>query len=145
MKRILFFIVAMILIILAIIVSKFYEYKDINDNVQENNVRYEIYLNKEITGRDIATLINQAVDDNEKHLIKKDEKGKYILDDENSINIEIKITDFANEKTYTMETLYGGGMSEFVKYYGDINFKSEKVEYHKNRKISYILFRQTNK
>ena len=142
MKKTLIYIISIVVILITIIMSKYYSYKESQSKIQENNLRYEKYLDKEIKGRDIATLINQAVDDNEKFFIKKNEKGKYILDEENSVNVEIKITDFAKERIYTMETLYNGGMSEFVKYYGEINFKSEKIQYHKNGKISYILLGQ---
>ena len=50
---------------------------------------YEQYLEKEILGTDIATVINKAVDDNEKAFIKKDDENRYIQNDTNSINIEV--------------------------------------------------------
>lgn len=54
---------------------------------------YETYLNKEVSGRDLTTAVNRAVDNNEKNKVSKDEKGFYIGNDINSIIIEIKISD----------------------------------------------------
>lgn len=142
MKKTFIFILSIVLIICTIILSKYLSYKDEKAKINEFNLKYEKYLNKEIIGTDIATIINQAVDDNEKIALKKDENGKYIENNENSVNIEIKIKDFAEERTYTMETLYGGGMNEFVKYYGQIHFIGKTIQYHQNGKIKYILFEQ---
>ena len=58
------------------------------------------------------------------------------------MNIEVKINDLEEEKIYNMETLYNGGMQQFVQYYNNIKFKSSKVEYNSEKKISYILFEQ---
>ena len=105
-------------------------------------ITYAKYINNNIVGTEVASVINQAVDDNEYERIKKDENGKYIQNDENSINVEVKITEFNEEQIYTMETLYNGGMEQFVRYYGQIPFKSVKVEYNENKRIKYILFEQ---
>ena len=49
-----------------------------------------------------------------------------------------------NDKTYTMETIYNGGMDKFIQYYRDIKFKCTKIEYHKlTGKVKYMLFEQT--
>ena len=135
MKRTIIFIISIVLIICAILLSKYYSYKEKYNLIQEFNLKYEKYLDKEIEGIDIATIINQAVDDNE--------KNKYTKDNE-EINVEIKITEFQDEKIFTMATLYSGGMSEFVKYYGQIPFKCVQTEYGLNGKIKYMLFEQIN-
>ena len=142
MKKTLLIILSIFIIILVILLSKFYEYKDIEKEIQQFNIKYEQYSEKEITGLDIANIINQAVDDNEKSFIKKDEKGRYIHDDTKSVNIEVKINDLKEEEIYTMETLYNGGMSEFVKYYDDIKFKCIEKQYNIKNKIKYMLFEQ---
>lgn len=143
MKRNVTLIFSIVIIILAIIFSKYYERKQINDEIKKFNFKYEQFNNKEILGTEIATVINQAVDDNEKAYIKKDEKGKYIQDDVESVNIEVKITDL-DDKIYTMETLYNGGMSEFVKYYNTIKFKCTNIQYNSTGRVKYMLFEQTS-
>ena len=129
MKRTLTLTICMVLVICAIGLSKIYSYKEEITKIQQFNLKYEKYLDKEIIGTDIATLINQATNDNEQKIYEK-------------INIEIKIIDFEKEKIYDMETLYSGGMEKFVQYYGQIKFKTSKKEYSKNAQITYILFEQ---
>ena len=72
---------------------------------------------------------------------RDDKKGKYIDNKSNSINIDVKIID--NDKIYTMETLYNGGMENFIQYYNQIKFKCTIIEYHKDtNKVKYMLFEQ---
>ena len=48
-----------------------------------------------------------------------------------------------NEKTYKMETIYNKGTEEFMQYYGNIQFKCSKIEYHQSTgKVKYLLFEQ---
>ena len=142
MKKTIIYIFSMILIICVIISSKLYMSKDYMVQIKKFNNKYEKYTKSEVIGTEVASIINQAVDDNEFEGIKKDEKGKYIQNNQNSINIEVMITEFEEEQIYSMETLYNGGMSQFVKYYGQIRFKASKIEYNENKRIKYILFEQ---
>lgn len=142
MNRTFIIIISVVLIICVMLLSFFYTNKQKYNEQQKFNTRYEKYLHDEISGTNIATIINQAVDDNEKAMIKKDENNKYIQNDSNSVNIEIKITEFAEEEIYTMERLYNGGMNEFVKYYGQIKFKCDKIEYNSKGQVKYMLFEQ---
>lgn len=144
MKNYLVLLLSVTLIICAILLSKYYSIKENHNKIIKFNLKYEQYTNKPIAGRDVATIINQAVDDNEYFMVKKDENQRYIQDDENSINIEIEITEFKDVQTYTMETLYNGGMSEFVKYYGQILFECKKIEYNSKGQVKYMLFEQIN-
>ena len=100
-----------------------------------NNIKIMKY------GIDLASVINKAVDKNTKNGIAKDEKGFFIQNDENSIEIEIYIKD--NETTYKMESFYNSGTDQFLVYYGNIQFKCSKIEYHeKTGRVSYLLFEQ---
>ena len=131
-------------IIVIIIVIMFYFYLSYQDNyqtIQRENRQYESYYEQETYGTNIATLINKAVDNNIKNNIEKDNEGKYIANDINSINIDIKMTD--NDKTYNMEKIYNGGISTFTSYYSQIKFKCTNIEYHqKTGKVKYMLFEQ---
>lgn len=112
MKKIAIFFLILIIIIVGM--SYLYlNYKAQYNTAQKENKHFEDYYQKEVNGTDLATIINKAVDSNENNEIEKDEKGKYIENNTNSIKIEIKITD--NDKTYLMETLYSGGMDKFVR------------------------------
>lgn len=142
MKKIITFlsIIAVILLLLAI---KYYNYKDEYSKIKLINTQYESYYKKVLYGTDVATIVNRAVNDNESNNVKKDSKGFYLENDTNSIKVEIKITD--NDTTYKMETLYNGGMANFVSYYNNIEFECTKIEYHsKTKRIKYLLFEQKN-
>lgn len=141
MKKIIIFILAIIIIVISIIGTKYYSYKaDYNLAMQENS-EYEQYTNKEITGIDVASLINKSVDKNIRNKVQKDENGMFIPNDENSIRIEVYMKD--TEMTYKMETIHNQGTEQFAQYCGNVNFKCSKIEYHnKTKKISYILFEQ---
>ena len=141
MKKTLLILIAIVIVIVCIIGIKYYSYMMEYNNVIKENEEYEKYKDQEVYGIDLATLINKAVDKNEKNNIPKDDKNLYIQNDENSIEIEIYIED--NETTYKMEVFYNSGTEQFIQYYGNIKFKCSKIEYHeKTGKIKYILFEQ---
>ena len=141
MKKTLLILIALVIVIVCIIGIKYYSYMMEYNNVIKENEEYEKYKDQEVYGIDLATLINKAVDKNEKNNIPKDDKNLYIQNDENSIEIEIYIED--NETTYKMEVFYNSGTEQFIQYYGNIKFKCSKIEYHeKTGKIKYILFEQ---
>ncbi len=132
------------LLIVIVIVGVSYMYLHYKANyytTQRENKQFESYYEQEIYGTELATIINKAIDNNQNYEVQKDEKGKFINNDNASIQIDIKMLD--NEKTYNMEALYRGGMDKFVQYYGEIIFKCTKLEYHKaTNKVKYLLFEQ---
>ena len=72
MKQITISILSIVIIICAILLSEFYKYKEKDTEIKEFNTQFEIYKEKQITGADIATVINKAIDINEKNFIKKE-------------------------------------------------------------------------
>ena len=140
MKKIAIFII----IVIAIISGIFYTYLNFKANyniTKKLNSEFEKYLNEEIYGKDLATVINKAVDCNEKNEVQKDSKGIYLDNKENSIKIEIKIID--NDSIYQMEQFYKSGIENFISYYGNIKFKCTNIKYHDNTKnIKYMFFEQ---
>ena len=140
MKKTIIFIICVVIIILSVFGNKYLNYREEKSLIKKENLEYEIYLNKEVSGRDLTTAINRAVNSNEKNKVSKDENGLYTNNDTNSISIEIKISD--NDQTYKMETLYNGGMVTFIQYYGDISFECKKIDYNSKGRVSYTLFEQ---
>lgn len=131
------------LVIVILVVGMSYIYLNYKANYYEakkQNRQFESYNEQEIYGTELTTVINKAVNQNEINEVQKDEKGKYIDNKKNSIQIEIKMLD--NRKTYDMETLYKGGMDKFVQYYGEIKFKCAKIEYHNTNKVKKMLWEQ---
>lgn len=142
MKKNFIFMLCIIGIIIAILYVKYLNYKTEYREIKTNNLEYEKYLNKEVLGTELTTIINKAVDNNEKNSVPKDEQGFYVTNDINSVKIQIQILD--NETMYDMEILYNGGMERFVQNYNSINFECTKIEYNKAGKVSYMLFKQKN-
>lgn len=140
MKKLLIFFVA-VLIIIAIISYNYISYNINYENIISENSYFEQYKDIEINGLEVATIINKAIDRNTKNKIEKNDKGIFIPNNENSLEVEIYMLD--NETTYKMETIYNGGTEQFVQYYGDIKFKCSKIEYHeKNGRIKYLFLEQ---
>ena len=149
MKKSYIYIICLIILIVAVILGRYYSYKNEQAELKEFNLQFEKYTQEEIYGTQIATVINKAIDNNEINSVKKEyieENDKkyysYIPNDTDSINVDIKIID--NNKTYKMESLYQGEITNFVQYYNSILFKCTKIEYNKAGKISYMLFEQVS-
>lgn len=112
---------------------------------KQANKEYEQYLEKDIYGTDVATIINKAIDSNNQNDIQQEDE-KYIENNENSIIVElVMITNEEKEKTttYRMETINKVGINEFIKNFNTATFKITKIEYHKQTgKIKYIEITQ---
>jgi len=140
MKKIIIFLL-IIIVIVCVILFNYNSAITQKNQIAEENSEYEIYLDKEIYGIDIASIINKSVDSNEKNEISKDENGYFIQNDENSVEIEIYLKE--SDKTYKMEQIYKQGTEQFVQFFIDAKFKSANVEYHeKTGRIKYVLFEQ---
>lgn len=140
MKKIAIFAMIIIIIICGIFYI-YINYKANYNSSRKANLEFEKYLNEELYGVDLATVINRAVDNNERNEVEKNNKGIYQNNNKDSINIEIKMID--NDSIYQMETIYNGGIQNFVNYYGDIEFKCVEIKYHNfTNKVKYMLFEQ---
>lgn len=140
MKKIAIF----LLIIISIVSTISYLYLNSISNqriAQKENIKFEIYKDEEITGAEVTTLINKAINSNQQNEVEKDKKGRYMDNETNSINVDIKFID--DDVTYNIEKIYNNGMDKFLTYYRDIKFKCVDVQYHdKTQKIKYMLFEQ---
>lgn len=141
MKKNLFIILGIFIIIVAILSYTYYNYKKITILANNKNREYESYTQSEIVGSKLMTLINKAMDQNEKNQIEKDDKNKYIENETNSIKIEIKFLE--SDKIFSMEAISELGSEQFIKNYRSMIFKCTKKEYHeKTKNIKYLLFEQ---
>ena len=141
MKKVAIFFIIIILIICAIF-AMYKSYKANYNISKKSNLSFEKYLNEEVYGSELATVINRAIDRNEKNEVEKNNKGIYQNNDTNSINIEIKMLD--DDTIYQMETFYRGGIQNFINYYSNIKFKCVDIKYHSStNQVKYMLFEQT--
>ena len=141
MKKNLIILLIFAIVIFIIISYNYYEYKASLQKIALYNQEYEQYLSSEIYGADIATIINKAVNQNEKNSIEKDEQNYFIENEEDSIKIDIHILE--NDTIYNMERINKKPIEDFVKNFNTIKFKCVQKEYHTaTQKIKYILFEQ---
>lgn len=141
MDRTLLIILAIFFITICVVSGILINKNSEKQEIQKQNNMYEIYLNKEILGTDLATIISKVVNENEKNRIQKDENGYYIENDENSIKIDLKMITI--DKTYQMEEIHSGKIVNFVKHFDSIKFKCTSIEYHKKTgKIKKLVFEE---
>lgn len=141
MKRTIIIICVIAICIVISITYAYSMYKNDVNQVQKFNNQFSKYIGQEFFGTELATIINLAIDNNEKNNIAKDTSGKYVTDELYSVRVDVYMTD--TQKTYSMETLNAGEISNLVNNYSNIRFKCTKVEYHKsNKRISYLYIEQ---
>lgn len=141
MKKIVILISTIFLTIALIIGYKIYYKKVAIEQAAKENKSYESFYNKEILGTDVISIINKAIDSNEKNQVEKDEKGNYIDNFENSIEIKLKFKEL--DQIITMERINEVGMQQFWLNYGTLSFKCTNIEYHtKTNNVKYMYFEQ---
>ena len=135
---------SIVISIVAVLAFNYINYTNNQNEVKRYNLELGKNYQKEIYGIDLTTTINKVINNNEKNNVEKNQQGRYINNNSYSINIDIKMIDL--DRVFTMEELYNGGMEQFVQYYGNIQFKCTKIEYHKKTgKISYMYYEQITK
>lgn len=140
MKKITIFIVC-ILIAITFIAYLCNEYKIKKSQIDTSNLEYKSTYQKEINGNSLATIINKALDSNEKNNVEKDESGAFIENDDNSIKIDIKFKQ--SDHVFKMEDIYLNKVQEFIRLYGQALFKCTKIEYHnKTKLVKYLYFQE---
>lgn len=141
MKKSLTTIVILFTIIVAIITYLFINFIKIQNNTNLVNKEFEDKCETSIVGSTLMTLINKAIDLNEKNDVEKDKKGTYLSNDTNSIKIEVKFLE--SDKVFVMEAISNLGSEEFVKNYNSRTFKCINKEYHNlTGQIKYMYFEE---
>lgn len=78
-----------IIVILCFITWYRKSLQTLND-IKNFNSEYESYLKKEITGVDLTTVLNMAIENNNQYEIPKNSDGTYQNDGRNSIEILVR-------------------------------------------------------
>lgn len=139
MKKTLIIIFVIFIIIMSILFMNLRNVQKNNLEIQKFNSGYEFYNKEDLCGIDITTIINKAIDNNEKYEIEKDSSGLYIADNEYSVNIYV--TMIINQKTYPMEKIKEIGIETFTEFFGEVKFKCTDIKYHEeNGRISSMTF-----
>jgi len=139
MKKTLIIIFVVFIIIMSILFMNLRKIQKINLETRQFNSEYEFYNKEGLCGVDITTVINKAINNNEKYAIEKDSEGIYISDEEYSVNIYV--TMIINKKTYPMERIKQIGMETFTEFFGEVKFKCTDIKYHeKTGRIATMTF-----
>lgn len=141
MKQSFLLMLTIIFIMICIICTVLINIRAEQSSIKKENKEFEKYLDKEILGTELASLISKVVDKNERNLVSKDEKGYYIENSENSIKIDLKMKTI--NKTYPMEEIYNNEIVLFVQNFNLIKFKCTSLEYHKKTgRVSRLIFEE---
>ena len=99
-------------------------------------------------GADVMTIINNAIDNNEKNNIEKSNSGFYKENDANSIKVELTLLvrdkeGKTEEKVYQMESLQNAGLDGFISNFGLTTFECTNINYNSQGRVSKIFVKQT--
>lgn len=144
MKKSIFIVLAILFIIAIVICLYIYNVKKIENVTIKHNKQYEEYCNKEILGTELISLINKAIDYNEKNSVAKQENTIYYINNNtNSIQITVKFLD--NDKIIKMENIAEKQTENFIKFFATATFKCNDIKYHKQTKnVQSMYFEQIN-
>lgn len=139
MKKQTIIILILLIIIFLIVAFAVVQNMQKEREIANYNKQYEQYTEKQIYGTDLATLINKAVNDNEKNNVEKDENEYYIQNETDSVKIYVKLQE--EGENFPMERIFKLGITEFVKNFNIESFKCTQINYHEQtKKISEIYF-----
>jgi len=130
-------IIVLFCIFLAILISLYSYYQSTQstlDKVKKFNYQFEQYLDREIYGADVATIMNKAIDNNEQYEVPKNSNGRYIEDNKYCLKILIKFKDV--DKYYEMESIDKAGIKGFMENFNLSTF--EITDYSYNEKTGRI-------
>lgn len=130
MKKTIIILICIFLIIIISIYTYYHSRQNEMISVKKFNYQYEQYFDKEMYGADVATLINKAIDNNEKYEIVKNENDKYIEDEKYCLKVIIKFKDV--DTMYEMESIDKAGMEGFLKNFSNSVFKITDYKYNKH-------------
>lgn len=142
MKKILF-IICIILLIVGIVLGYSFNMKIKEEQNSSINKEFESFLNVDIRGSSLLSLMNRVIDLNDKNGIEKDAEGLYIENDSNSMKIYIKFID--RENLFSFEKIDDSGMEKFAQNFAAILFRCNKIEYHESTGlISKMYFQEVD-
>ena len=143
MKKTVIVLLSVLIIVTVIAYLYINNLKNLESIADKSNSEYEKYYEQEIPGTTLISIINKAMDNNEKNAVEKQEDGTYKDNEKNSIHITIKFLE--SEKIINMESIAEKQTENFVKYFSTSNFKCTKIEYHnKTKYLKAMYFEQIN-
>jgi len=143
MKKYFVILILVLIVVISSLMSFVANYKQQRGEIEEFNLEFEKYQEQTTKGIDVATVINSAVDNNEKHEIEKDENEKYIDDNKYCVIVEVIMnspSDPTKDMTIPMEIIYSSDMDSFVKHFSLSEFKCIEIGYNPIGRVNKIVF-----
>ena len=131
---------------IAIISSIYYLYMTYSAEqrvVRRENRQFEQFMGREnISGNQMATIMNKAMDRNNRNNVEIDRNGMVVENNTNSIRIQIRMTDI--DETFNMESFYNNNnMVQFRELFSTQTFRGVEIQYHEaTNRVRYMLFEQ---
>ena len=139
MKKTLIIILSLLLVIVAVVGLYINNTRKLVKYAEKNNKEYENFYQQEILGTTLISIINKAINDNEKNGVPKEEGTIYYQDNnKNSVQITIKFLD--SDRLIKMEEISQKQTECFVNVFATASFKCTQIEYHKNTKCIKSLY-----
>lgn len=145
MKKIFIYILILMAIITIIIAINISNKNSVKKDISNFNFQYEMYKDKELQGTEVASIINKAIDNNEKNSVAKDKKGFYIENDTTSVKIIVNFLNNNEKVQYPMETIEKVGMNDFIRNFNNVSFKVTEINYNSIGKVSKLILEQIEK
>jgi hypothetical protein len=138
MKKIFGFIIIIVIVILAMFFDWYNTKIKTAKEIEKFNSELELYTSGNITGVDLTTVINKAIDNNEQYNITKNSSDIYEDDDKYALKVYIKLSE--DGEYFPMEAFDKIGVSGFTSAYATAVFKAVKIQKNTYGRISKIYF-----
>ena len=140
MKKQFIILIIILLIIVAVVGLYFYNLNRLNLLAEDHNKTYQQIENQDILGTTLISIINKAIDDNEKNEVTK-ESIYYQDNEQNSIKITIQFKEL--DHTLQMEDIAAQTTENFIQFFATATFRCTKIEYHeKTNFVKSLYFEQ---
>lgn len=137
MKKQFIIIIMILLIVVAIVALYFHNVNQLNVLAENHNKTYQQIENQDILGTTLISIINKAIDDNEKNEVPK-ESIYYQDNQENSIKITIQFKEL--DYTVQMEDIAAQTTESFIRFFATATFRCTKLEYHERTNFVKSLY-----
>jgi len=142
MKKIIITIFVIVITIIAICFAQYIEYAKQQTKIKKINNEFLGYEKSIVKINTIVSLMNKAIDVNNKNNIPKDENNVFIENDKNSIKVYLKVK--SSDSKMEMEKLMldeKAGVEKVEYAFGDLLFEMKDIQYHKKTgQIKSITF-----
>ena len=144
MKKILIIILIAVVTAIAIFSGRYIELAKKKSEINKINNEFLAYKKSIVKINKIVTLMNRAIDINNKNNIEKDENGIYEENNTNSIKVYLKVK--SSDSKMEMERLMlndKAGVEKVEYAFSDLIFEMTNVEYHqKTGQVKSITFEE---